>query len=58
MDRADLDKNSDKKAREDEQIFCPKCASTPHGSIKVLDTRSGKTYRLFRCQCGQLIWNE
>ena len=58
MERANPDKNLDEKAREEEQIFCPKCASRPRASIKILDTRDGKTYRLFRCQCGQLIWKK
>jgi hypothetical protein len=58
MDRADPDKNSDIKVREDEQIFCPKCASRPRACMKILDPRDGETYRLFRCQCGQLIWKK
>jgi len=46
MDRADLDKSKDKKARDDEQIFCPKCASRPRASIKILDPRDGQAHRL------------
>jgi hypothetical protein len=58
MDRANPDKSLDKKTREAEQIFCPKCASAPLAFVKILDPRDGKTHRLFRCRCGQLIWNE
>jgi formate dehydrogenase maturation protein FdhE len=59
MDRADSERRSDNKVREDERmLFCPACASTPNLVISILDSRKGRTVRLFECGCGEIIWDE
>jgi formate dehydrogenase maturation protein FdhE len=59
MDRADSERRSDNKARNDERIiFCPTCASTPNLIVSILDTRKGRTVRLFECGCGEIIWDD
>jgi hypothetical protein len=58
MDRADPDKPLGKEAQGDEPIFCPKCASELRLMINILDTRKGKTVRLFRCECGEFVWGD
>jgi hypothetical protein len=60
MDRRDPDKHPGSKARDDDDtgLLCPSCASEPARAIAILDTSKGKTVRLFRCQCGELIWDD
>ena len=56
MDRTDPDKHPGKEARDAKQVFCPKCALELRLMIDVLDSRTGEIYRLFRCNCGELVW--
>jgi formate dehydrogenase maturation protein FdhE len=61
MDCRDPDKRSSHAAQDHIRAWpCPACASTPTrpGVIVILDTRKGKAVRLFRCQCGELIWDD
>jgi RNase P subunit RPR2 len=58
MDRVIPDKHSGKRHRDIKQVFCPKCASELRLMINVLDTRVGKSSRLFRCECGEFVWGD
>jgi hypothetical protein len=41
------------------QCRCPAGAAVaPRLILKFLDVRSGKTVRLYRCQCGECIWDD
>jgi len=35
---------------------CPTCAAFVRLPQAILDTRKGKTIRLFECHCGERIW--
>ena len=37
---------------------CPTCAAFPKLTHRFLDPRQGKTIRLYRCQCGERIWDD
>lgn len=43
---------------QDQQPRCPACAAFPRLTQSVLDTRKGKTVRLYQCQCGELMWDD
>lgn len=58
MGCADPDKRPGNKARDDEPLFCSACASELLRVIVILDTRRGRTVRLFKCECGELIWDD
>jgi formate dehydrogenase maturation protein FdhE len=59
MDRNDPEKRSGNEARDDDQVmFCPTCASQPRLRIAILDSRKGKTVRVFECRCGEIIWDD
>ena len=58
MDRTDLHKGWGNEARQEKQIFCPKCSSEPHLFLALLDSLNGKQYRLFECECGEMIWDD
>ena len=38
--------------------ICPKCKAYFRFTETFLDVRRNLTVRLFRCECGQLIWDE
>ena len=57
MDRADPDKRPDGGTRGNDRI-CPTCDSDSLRAAVILDTRKGKTVRVFKCQCGELIWGD
>jgi hypothetical protein len=46
------------QTRDEKRIFCPKCAAEPHRLLSLLDSRKGRQYRVFGCQCGEIIWDE
>jgi formate dehydrogenase maturation protein FdhE len=46
------------KAQDNNDIFCPRCAIRPMLVIVMLDSRKGKTIRVFRCQCGEMLWDD
>jgi len=59
MDRANSERHSDRRVQKDERtVFCQTCASTPHLVVSILDTRKGRTVRLFECKCGEMIWDD
>jgi hypothetical protein len=58
VDRARRVEHSGSKAREDEDEFCPRCATRPRLIIAMLDSRKGKTVYLFECRCGERIWQD
>lgn len=60
MGRADSDMRSGLEAREGEREFCcPVCAYEPQQVIVILDTtQRDRAVRLFKCECGELIWDD
>jgi hypothetical protein len=41
------------------QCRCPEGAAVaPRLILKFLDVRRGKTVRLYRCKCGECIWDD
>jgi hypothetical protein len=56
---SDPEKGPDNEAWDDDQvIFCPTCALQPRLLIAILDSRKGKTVRVFECQCGEIVWDD
>ncbi|MGY4623257.1 hypothetical protein [Bradyrhizobium sp. USDA 4486] len=47
-----------KQQTQDHGPRCPTCAAFPRLTQSLLDTRKGKTIRLFQCQCGERIWDD
>ena len=43
---------------QDQGPRCPTCAAYPRLAQSMLDTRNGRTVRLYRCQCGERIWDD
>lgn len=39
-------------------MFCSSCAAKSHLFISLLDSRTGKQYRVYRCECGTIIWDD
>jgi hypothetical protein len=37
---------------------CPSCAAFLRFATRFLDPRTGKTMRLYECQCGERIWDD
>jgi len=60
MDHTKPEKRPGNEARDndDQVMFCLTCGSEPHLLIAILDSRKGKTVRVFECQCGELIWDD
>jgi formate dehydrogenase maturation protein FdhE len=59
MDRVGPEKPSGTEARDDGHIiFCPTCASRPRLIISIVDSRKGKTVRVFECECGEIVWDD
>jgi hypothetical protein len=58
MDHADLNERAGNEARGREQVSCARCAAKLHLFIEILDTRNGRTLRLFRCLCGEHVWGD
>jgi hypothetical protein len=50
------DKNKEKELHQSR--VCPRCGAQPYLLHSVPDFRSAKTARLYRCQCGERIWDE
>jgi hypothetical protein len=47
-----------KHQTEDPGPRCPTCSAFPRLLTSMLQPRSGKTVKLYRCDCGQRIWND
>jgi len=58
MDRACQSRRTGNEAGDEKPIFCSSCAAQPAEFLSLLDTRSGKQHRVFRCECGALIWDD
>jgi hypothetical protein len=43
---------------EDQQLRCQSCSAVPRLAQRILDPNTGRTFRLYRCQCGESIWEE
>jgi predicted RNA-binding Zn-ribbon protein involved in translation (DUF1610 family) len=53
MNSSNGDKLPPQQVQEDRR--CPRCDRQPHLLTTLLDTRTGKTVRIFRCpQCGEI----
>jgi hypothetical protein len=46
------------KATQAQDRRCTNCGAPPHLIQTLLDTRHGKSVRLFECKCGKLIWED
>jgi hypothetical protein len=52
---------SDKMARQaakEEDRSCVRCGAEPNLIRKLLDTRKGRTVRMFECRCGKVSWDD
>jgi hypothetical protein len=57
-DHNDSTRRVGNQTRNQKQIFCPRCPAKPHLFLSLLDSRKGEQYRVFECQCGEIIWDE
>ncbi len=57
MDRIDPNQHSGRGASKSDAVFCPKCAAALRIVVDILDSRNGQVFRLFRCECGEFVWN-
>jgi len=46
------------KGTQEEDRRCTNCGARPHLVKTLLDTRYGKSVRMFECKCGKLIWED
>ena len=44
------------KTRENRR--CQRCDTQPALRCQMLDSRNGKTVRMFECKCGEKTWSE
>ena len=51
-------RGSRNEMREQDQMFCPRCAAPLLSVLDILDTVHEKTVRLLRFQCGEIIWSD
>jgi hypothetical protein len=58
MDRAYQSKRAGLEAAHEKPVFCPSCAAQPVLFISLLDSRNGKQHRVFKCECGELVWDD
>ena len=58
MDRAHRSKQAGNGTSDEKQIFCSACAAEPALFISLLDTQSGKQHRVFKCECGKIVWDD
>ena len=57
MNRSDMIQSGTNDAREDDDVACPICAVRTRLVRAFLDSREGKTVRMFEChECGELVW--
>lgn len=57
MDHVDPHKSQNNETTRDESLVpCPKCTAQAHLYIDVLDSSQAKKYRVFTCECGEVIW--
>ena len=58
MDRVHQSKRIGNEAGGDKRISCSSCAAEPSLFITLLDSRNGKQHRVFKCECGELVWDD
>ena len=58
MDCIDTVECPGNQARENDDISCPRCAIRPLLVIAMLDPCKGKMVRVFRCRCGEMVWDD
>ena len=46
------------EARDGKATFCSSCAAEQPVFISLLDSRTGAQYRVYRCECGKIIWDD
>jgi hypothetical protein len=56
MDYYGDERSTAKRTQEDRR--CTACGARPHLIQTLLDTRHGKSVRVFECKCGKLIWED
>jgi len=56
MDYYGGERSPAKSTQEDRR--CTDCGARPHLIQTLLDTRHGKSVRVFQCGCGKLIWED
>jgi hypothetical protein len=56
MDTYGDERSLAKTTREDRR--CTGCGARPHLIQTLLDSRHGKSVRIFECKCGKLIWED
>src|ERR1700743_2284092 len=42
----------------DTRHSCPRCDAMPSLVRQMLDSRTGKTVRMFECECGERVWSQ
>ena len=47
-----------KQQTQDHGPRCRTCAAFPRLAHSFLDTRNGKTVRLYQCRCGERVWDD
>lgn len=50
--------SSDKMTGTHEDRRCSHCDTQPKLVYQMLDSRSGKTIRMFECKCGERGWDQ
>ena len=58
MDRAYQGKRFGNETSDEKRIFCSSCAAEPGLFITLLDSRNGTQHRVFRCECGEIVWDD
>ena len=41
---------------QDQELRCHACSAFPRLAHRILDPRTGKMFGLYRCECGQGVW--
>jgi hypothetical protein len=58
MNRTYRNERIGNEARDEKPVFCSSCAAEPSLSISILDSRNGKQHRVFKCECGEIVWDD
>jgi hypothetical protein len=46
------------ETRKPRELKCERCGSVPRVAKTILDSRTGRSVRMFECECGELIWDD
>jgi hypothetical protein len=44
--------------KQERKPRCSACAAFPDLATAFLDSRSGRTIRLYQCECGERVWDD